>query len=74
MLGVAVGVVDFGQIGSDLQGSHFDLDLPFVTLENYWLLQEGGCSFKCLNTRYPMVALLLVVGGFGEEISISGGI
>ena len=31
-------------------------------------------SVKCLNTRYPMVALLLVVGGFGEEISISGGI
>ena len=37
-----VGVVDFGHTGSDLQGSHFDLDVSSVTLENDWLLQEGS--------------------------------
>ena len=42
VLGVAVGVVDFGHIGSDLQGSHFDLDVSSATLENDWLLQEGS--------------------------------
>ena len=73
MLGVAVGVVDFGHIGSNLQGSHFALDVSSATLETIGCCRKEVGSFKCLNTRYPMVALLLV-GGFGEEISISGGI
>ena len=38
VLGEAVGLVDLGHIGFGLQRSQFDLDLPSVTLEDYWLL------------------------------------
>ena len=53
VLGEAVGVVDLGHIGFDLQRSQFDLDLPSVTLEDYWLLQKGGWQFQMFEYQIP---------------------
>ena len=53
VLGEAVGLVDLGHIGFGLQRSQFDLDLPSVSLEDYWLLQQRVWQFQMFEYQIP---------------------
>ena len=42
-----------GHIGFGLQRSQFDLDLPSVSLEDYWLLQQRVWQFQMFEYQIP---------------------